>query len=472
MSQANVLGKIEELIKALDLGSYAGAPGSHVQGSALQVEDVSPVMHVVTFNDKDIKLQKDIKSSKMKGQLFQFNRTLSYGTFGSSAQLEGQVGQEETSEIIRAVVPVSYYSHIRRVTIAAMQAETQDGVKADDREAQAAAKLLAGDVEFDSFRGKDDFSNLGLFDGNPLAIPNTLPNMLGLGVQVRQSDALLNSHDLMFESFGSNLSVVIAGGGILSQPMVEDAWIRGVLNHGTADRLLVDPLVLSAYSRQAYLNKERFNLGASPQEPVTGVDIRRQAVSGGVVTLEHSTFLRAQTRPLPSRPSAPGAPVIASDSSASGSGTSFVLNQVYVYFVTGVNERGESVKSADVSHTIAASGRYVELAITPGTGTTRFFNVFRSVAGGTSAGAKLIGRVKAAVTGNTTFRDLNNRQPGGISGFLVQMDTMEFKELMPYSRLKLAVSDLTQPEAHFRFLCLAVYEPRKNIIIDNLIGNL
>jgi hypothetical protein len=53
---------------------------------------------------------------------------------------------------------------------------------------------------------------------------------------------------------------------------------------------------------------------------------------------------------------------------------------------------------------------------------------------------------------------------------LVEGDTMEIKELYPYSRIKLAVSDLSQPEAHFRFLTLAVTMPRRNVVVDNLQG--
>ncbi len=467
-TQIAVMQKIEELIKALDLGSYNAAPGTLTQGGALQIEDISPVMHNVTFSDKDIKLQKDVKSSKMKGQLYQFNRTLSYGIFGGSAQAEGAVGQEETSDIVRAVVPVAYYSHTRRVTVAANIAETQDGVKAEDREAQAAAKKLAGDIEFDLFRGKSDFSNAGVFDGNPLAMPQQLPNMVGLDPQVRQSDNETNTQDLMFEAFGSNMSNIIAGGGTLSQSTIEDAWIRGVMNFGTADRLLVDPLVLSAYSKASYAAKERFNLGGSAQEPVTGVDIRRQAVSGGVVSLEGSRFLSGQTRPKRSRTAGPAAPTISLGQS-SGT-TSFALNAVYIYFVTAENEIGESVKSADSSITISTLANQVAVTITPGSGTPRFFNVFRSTAGGTSLGAKLIGRVKNSGAATTVFTDLNNRAPGAITGFLVQMDTMEIKELASYSRLKLGVVDLSLPEAHFRFLCLAVFEPRKNVLVDNLTG--
>jgi hypothetical protein len=465
-----VLNKIEDLIKALELGGYNAAPGSLVQGSALQVEDVSPVMHNVTFSDQHIKLQKELKSSKTKGQLVQFNRQLSYGAFGGSAQAEGQVGQEETSDFVRAVVPMCYYSHIRRVTVAANMAETQDGVKAEDREAMAGAKKIAADIEFDLFRGKADFSNAGVFDGNPLAIP-TLPNMLGLDPQIRQSDSQTNTQDLMFEAYGSNLSNIVIGSGTMTQSNIEDCWVRGVMNHGTAEKMYVDPLVLSAFNKASYASKERFNLGGTAQEPVTGVDIRRQAVSGGVVTIEPSRFLSGQTRPKRARGSAaPAAPSIAV--ADAGSGTAFLVGEVYTYFVTAENEVSESLKSADNVFTVTGSGKIISVTITPGAGTSRYFNVYRSLAGGTSASARLIGRVKNSGAATTVFTDLGNRKPGGIAGYLVQPDTMEIKELAPYSRLKLGVVDLSQPEAHFRFCCLAVYEPRKNVILENLTGSL
>ncbi len=469
MATSNALNKIEELIKALELGSYNTAPGNLVQGPALQVEDVSPVMHNVTFADQHIKIQKEVKSQKAKGQLVQFNRQLSYGTFGGSAQTEGVVGVEQTSDIVRAVVPMCYYSHTRRVTIAANMAETQDGVKAEDREALSAARKIAGDVEFDLFRGKDDFSNGGVFDGNPLAIPPTLPNILGLGAQVRQSDSQSNTQDLMFEAFGSGLSNVISGGGTLTQTMIENAWIRGILNMGTADRMFLAPTVLSAYSLASYASKERFNLGSSGQEVTTGVDIRRQAVSGGVVMLEPSRFLEGQTQPKRALVASPGAPTFTA--SDSGSGTTFVNAQVYKYKVTAENELGESPSSPVVSFTITGTGKYVTLDIAPGSGTARYFNVYRSVAAGTTT--KLIGRVKAATSGDTSFVDKNNRLPGAQPGYLVQMDTMGIFELAPYSRLKLALTDLTQPEAHFRFLCLrCVRAPQKRVGGSDLRGNL
>lgn len=457
----------QALLKALEAGNYNAAPSTLVQGSALQIEDLSPVMHNVTFDDSHIKLQKMVKVDSCKSTLAQFDRQLSYGQFGGSAQLEGAVGQEETSDFVRIVVPMAYYSHIRRVTVVANMVDTVDGQKAEERAASDAAKKLAADIEFDLFRGKADFSNAGLFDGNMGAIPG-LPNMLGLDAQIRQSDAERNAQDLMFGEYGSDDTVVIAGGGTLSQDMIEDASVRSAMNLGSADKLLVDPKVLSAYNKISF-GKERIVLAGSAQD-ATGAELRKQWVSNGTVGLEASRFLSGKTRPATARSNGPSAPLTVTAANAGGS-TSLPAG-TYVYYVTSVNELGESPRTVATGTLTYTAGDQVTLTITPpGSGTVRYFNVYRSAAGGSQASARFIGRVALGAGATTAFVDLNNKRPGFVTGFLVEGDTMGMKELSPYSRLKLAVSDLSIPEAHFRFCTLAVTQPRKNVLIDNLVGS-
>lgn len=463
-----LMEKLEALAKAIEAGGYDAAPSTLRQGPALQVEDCSAVMHNVTFTDKHIKLQKMVKVSPAKSTFIQFNRRLSYGTFGGSAQLEGAVGQEQTSDYVRVGVPMAYYSEIRRTTLASNMVKTQTGEKPEDLEAEAAALRIAGDVEFDLFLGRAHFSNAGVFDGNPLAIADGLANMTGLDVQVRQSDLQLNTQDAMFDAWGGGLSVVIAGGGTLSQGMIEDASVRSAMNHGSADKLLVDPLVLSAYNKIVF-GKERIVLAGSPQD-ATGGDLRRQWTFGGPVQLEASRFLSGKTGSVRVRSGSPNAPTFSTG--VAGGTTTFVAGQVYSYYVTAETEIGESAKSASATATIGSNGDQVTLTITPGAGTSRFFNVYRSAAGGSAASARFIGKVKNSGAGTTAFLDLGNKLPGFVTGYLVQDDTMEMKELSPYSRMKLAVSDLSEPEAHFRFTCLAVYEPRKNVLVENLKGDL
>jgi hypothetical protein len=50
---------LNELMKALEAGGYSSV-GSLAQGSALQVEDLSPVMRLVTFNDDHIRLNREL----------------------------------------------------------------------------------------------------------------------------------------------------------------------------------------------------------------------------------------------------------------------------------------------------------------------------------------------------------------------------------------------------------------------------
>ncbi len=462
------LSNIQALVKALEAGGYNAAPSTLVQGSALMVEDLSPVMQNVTFDNQHIKLQKMLGVDSCKSTLAQFDRQLSYGVFGGSAMLEGFVGQEETSDFVRIVVPMAYYSHTRRVTLVSNLVSTVDGKKAEERAAEDAAKKLAGDVEFDCFRGKADFSNAGVFDGNPLVVPG-IPNILGLEVQIRQSDAQRGAQDQMFGEYGSDDTVVIAGGGTLSQEMVEDASVRSAMNLGSADKLIVDPKVLSAYNKIT-LAKERVILAGSPQD-ATGAELRKQWTSTGTVNVESSRFLSGKTRPAQARPLGPTAPTGAA-ATPTGSGTGLPAG-AYVWYVTSGNEIGESaafLATAGGSLTLTA-GQSQVIVISGATG-AKFFNVYRSNAGGTAATARFIGRVVANAAGTgATFTDLGNKRPGFVTGFLIDSATMSLKELAPYSRVKLAQTDLSTPEAHFRFLTLAVTQPRKNVLVDNLVGS-
>lgn len=458
---------LQALVKALESGGYNAAPSTLVQGAALQVEDLSPVLNVTTFEDKHIKLQKMIGSTGCKSTLAQFDRQLSYGHFGGSAQLEGGVGFEATSDVARIVVPMCFYSHTRRVTLVSTLVNTVDGKKSDERAAEDAAKKIGGDIEFDLFRGRADFSNAGVFDGNPSAMPAVMANMIGVDVHIRQSDILRNAQDLMFNEYGSDQSVVLPGGGALTQDIVEDASVRSAMNMGQADKLIIDPISLSNYNKIVF-GKERIVLAGSAQE-ATGADLRKQWVSGGVVDVESSRFLSGKTSPAPSRKESPAAPASVSAAAAANSdATPFKAGEVYRYFATACNEAGESPRTADDDVTVGADGDTITLTITAGAGNVRYFNVYRTPAGGTLRTAKFIGRVTNSGSATTAFTDLGNKTPGFVTGFLIESDTMEQRELSPYSRLKLAQTDLSMPEAHFKFTTLAVVAPRKNVLIDNL----
>jgi len=459
--------QLNDLMKALEAGSYNAAPGQLAQGSSLQTEDLSPIMETVCFDDSHIKLQKILKVKDAKSTLIQFNRQLDYGIFGGSAQFEGGIGEEDTSNYVRAIVPMAYYSTTRRVSVAANLIGAFDGKKAEDRSAQDAAMKLSADIEFDCFRGQSDFSNGGIFDGNPGAI-SEMPNMRGVDSQIRESDSLSNTQDLMFAEYGSDQTVIVSVNGAMTQSSIEDGAVKSAMQHGSADRLLLDPISLSAYNKIAHA-KERIMLAGSSQES-SGAELRKQWTSSSLVSLEASRFLSGKTRPARARAGSPAAPATVVPTAAADAASTLEAGS-YFYKACAANERGESVEKAAAATQAVVAGEKVTLAIANVSG-AKYYNVYRSEDGGSAASAKFIGRVKAGSGASTSFVDLGNRDAGSVTGFLIQENTMGMHQLSAYSRLKLAVSDLSLPEAHFRFLCLAAYQPRKNVLFENIDGQL
>jgi hypothetical protein len=465
------LQAIRELAKAIEAGGYNVAPSNLTQGSALQIEDCSSVMELTTFEQKQLKLTGELKTTKVKSTTPQFNRQLDYGMLGASAQLEGNLGPDETSSYVRITVPMCYYSSTRRVTIASTLVDTVDGKKSDERAAEDSAMKIAADLEFDSFRGRDDFSNAGVFDGNPAALPSIMANMFGVFVQVRQSDGQREAHDLMFGEYGSDDSVVLYSGTTLNQDIIEDAKTRSAMNMGDADMLLVDPKVAASYNKLA-LGKERIMLAGAPVT-ASGSDLKKQHTANGQADLEVSRFLSGKTRPRAPRSinGAPAAPQSIACAVATGTTlTAFAVGDVYTYYATSENEIGESPATATQTATITTAGQYATVTIThPSSGVFRWFNVYRSPAGGTAASCKFVGRVKVtAGASSTVFTDLGNKVPGFVTGSLIEKKSLEMFELAPFSRLKLSQADLTTPEAFFQFTTLGCRSPRKNVLIDNL----
>ncbi len=179
---------------------------------------------------------------------------------------------------------------------------------------------------------------------------------------------------------------------------------------------------------------------------------------------------RKTSPPASVRALAPAAPTLGASQTAGS--TSFAASDVYTYFVTGVNEAGESQASALVGITVSTLGNYVQLTITAGTGTTRWYNVYRTVAASTVAtaasSAKFIGRVAAAVTGGTTFTDLGNKKPGSSICILLDKRGWEMPQLAAFTGVDLATIDTANRKLFYRFVCLKGAMPRFSVIGENV----
>ncbi len=463
---ATHLDRLGDLIKALEAGFAVGPPSTLVQGAALQKQDLSPVMNLVTFGESKIQLQKSLPVEKVRSMTIEFNRQLDYGV----PTLEVSAGQDDTANYVRVVVPMAFYANRRTVSFAADAVEAFDGQKASEREAKNAALKIAFDIERDLYQGKSDFSNAGVFDGNALSLPQLMPGMNGLDLQIRQSDGLLNTQDLMFYEYGSSASVVISIGGVLQQANVEDLALRSQQNMGEADELHMSIDSLAQYNKLAY-GKERIVLGGSAQTS-TGANLATQWTSSGPVKFTPTQFLRAKTSaPAQTRALAPNAPSLGAAQTAGS--TAFAVGDVLTYFVTGCNEAGESVASALVGITATAAGNYVTVTITA-SGTTRWHNVYRGPAGSTvltsTATMKFIGRIASAGTGaSAAFTDLGNKRPGASICILLDKRGIEMPELSPFSKQEIAIVATARTNLFYRYVALKVGMPRFSAIGENIV---
>lgn len=460
------------LSKGLEAGYRIGSPGTFTQGAALQRENLSPIMYNATYTNKQLLLTKELPELKATSTTVEYNRQLSYGVLGSSATLEVSAGQDNTGDYVRDFMPVKFYTVNNRVSFAAGAIQSFDGKNNVQRESENAAMKIIGDQELDYFRGQSDFSNGGVFDGNPLAIPQTIANMRGIDIQVRQSDNNINTQDFMLAEYGNADSNIIFVGGVMSQSNIEDAQKRSVLNFGLAENLYSGVAQRVAYNK-ATQSKERIVLAGTPQVN-QGATIGTQWVTNGAVQIHSSVFLDGKSRPpVKTSAQAPSNPTIAL-AQAAGT-TTFKINEVYSYYATAQNETGESLIGSAISNiTIAANGNFVTVTITPPVvAAARWFNVYRSVgtAGATSkANMKFIGRVANSGLATTAFIDLNNKVPGSATVFLLDKDGLERHMLIPFEATDAAIIDTSMRKIFYSFGCGIVKLPRKSALLDSVTG--
>ena len=93
----------------------------------------------------------------------------------------------------------------------------------------------------------------------------------------------------MFDSYGSDQSVVLSKNGALEQTIIEDAAVRSRMNLGKAEQLIVDPIILAGYNKAVALatpgvggaSMQRIMLAGSAQD-ASGADLRRQFCVNGL----------------------------------------------------------------------------------------------------------------------------------------------------------------------------------------------
>lgn len=462
---------VDALNKALSAGyGYSGAPTSFAGGTPLMVESLEASLKSTTWQMKNLVLWPSMPVDKAFNTIEQYSRITSYGGNGSPYFNEGGSPREEDSQYNRETQRIVYFGTRRRVTHAMMLVRVAFG-DAVAREINNGNMWLLQNIERELYLGNGMFSNSGDFDGSASAVHGDTLAINGLDHQIRDGDTDAKTQAVAFDGFGGADSVIRdLAGTLLSEDEMEEGAVSILNNFGVPTELHTDPKSLSDFSRQ-FFPKERIPV-MGVADGRAGFVLREFVSSAGVFTLKPNVFLRPKQEPRaadnPGVPGQPSAPTTANGGSDVGS--SFEVDEVYIYKVAALNEQGEgTVSAASSAETITTASEQVDVTITNVTG-AKYYAVYRTNNGGAATTAQFIGYVKAAAGSTTTFVDKNKKLPGLAESFLLYLDpeALSFKQLAPLSKINLATVAASFEWLQVLYGTLIVYTPRKHFIFENV----
>lgn len=194
--------------------------------------------------------------------------------------------------------------------------------------------------------------------------------------------------------------------------------------------------------------------------PVGGQSLSTYVTQLGAVNVDYSFYLSAARKKLvhtvATHTTAPATPTITSTVAVPDAASKFAAADAadYVYKVVAIGDSTKLGASAPVSSnaTTVNAGDKVTLTIAAddNTGVT-FHNVYRHLKGETTW--YLIGQVACTAGAPSTFVDYNEEIPGCADAYLYQpsAEVLQWRQMMPYSMIKLPQVDLKQYYAFAMF---------------------
>ena len=431
------IGEVEELNKALQAQEGITDIADLQGGGALQPQSLEGQLAMLTFQEKHLRLFKDIGTVKAYSTLEEFSVQDGYGSEGGwVGQLENP--EEGDADFRREFAVVKYIRALWKT--ADVLTYTKTITDAEVKNVQAAMMRVLRNVE------------RTLFFGDSALIP-------------QQFDGLKKT----IEQFGTTQHIIDLRGGTPNETSFKEAAELISTNYGTpTDMYLSNSAQTSVDSLLFDGGSQRYN-----QEVVAG--------SGGLIGLGHKVngmktsfgdfnfkpdiFINPETQGVPTikdpsnpknliegatsskAPATPShsvainAPTVAGSLwAASGSGGR--IAGTYKYRVVAVNQYGKSAASAaDAGNAVAAAGS-LTVSITPNAGAyaPTAYEVY-----GETAPASGIFRIITTVPASTpTYVDKNENLPGTTQSFLIdnttvgEMRTMALAQLAPIHKVQYA----------------------------------
>jgi hypothetical protein len=429
--------ELHDLTKALGTGQLVnGALGTgYVDGgSAFRVQSLEGILKVMTWQEKNIVLWRDIPKMQAYNTTEEFNRLIDYGGTGDGFMIEGGIPVEQTSAYDRVPVLMRFMGEVGVVTHQLTLVTSAHG-DIIGREAKNRTLSLLKKLEYALFFGSNTVNPIA-FDGIERQIIDNAPeNVLDLRGAPVDEDVLENIAQIVADNYG--VLTTLYGGNKTFTDIAKQVLPNG-----------------------------RYQMPYGDREGRLGYRVTAFDSQVGSYALVPDVFLRPGGIPKSIGDKySPAAPTISGLSIGTQSGSLFTTTQDLYYAISAVNNDGESVVSAVVSGSVA-SGQGVSISVSAIPTNATAFRIYR----GTTASVLKEMVTVAAATGVIAI-DKNLDLPGTSKAFGLMMDSeqgLTFKQLAPLMKM-----DLAMISASYRFMVLlygapVVYSPKKMILIKNI----
>ena len=460
--------EMENLQKAITAGyGGAGRPTDLTYGGVIQTESLETTLKSVTFDMKNLKMWPAISIDKAYNLFEQYNRLTSYGSDSSPYIGEGGAPQEEDSQYIRDGQKIVFFGTRRKVSHQMTLVRTTVGDVVAQQAKEGTMHLLKN-VEREMYWGHAHFSDAaGDQIGSMAALPADSIQMNGLLHQLLRGDDDEQQKSGDFEGYGSFESIARElDGQVMTQDDIEELSVILLENFGSPDQLHLEPLALSSFVRQFY---PQFRSAPGLANQTVGYDVSKVQTTAGAMDLKPNLFLRPRGRARAkavnvNSPALPGAVSAADGGAASGS----LAAGTYQIKITEVNDFGESSPRQEVGGVVlAAADSSIVLTMPAPQAGTKYYKVYRSVAGGAVGTEEFVGNYRV---GLSAYIDKGALLPGHGEAFMLDMsaECMRFKQLAPLSKINFAIVTTALEFAVVLYGALFVYTPRFNGVFKNI----
>lgn len=457
-TEEDFLNSFSNINKALATGTVAGL----ADATALRLENLDDVMTSVLFDASHLVLQNWIPRTVSKQPVFEWNRRLRYGGARRTPGFqEGGTPRSATGAWERNVIQTKYMGVRRGITHQALTTGLLGGFQISPTEEEERSGTL----------GLLEIIERWLFSGD-----SALKEAGGSTVNYDGLKVLLEAAVTAGRIDDRNV-IDLAG-----QPLIWDHIDEGALNlykvgklSTTTDcALFLDPSVSQGLSLQkAPAERVALSTELAGGQYVVGTPVVGYKTNRGALPFKESIFLDEVHNgdPLLSadevEATAPAAPptltsAVSSDTGADWAGT-------YYYFVSALNDGGESLALVDDGGSQAVTADQ-KVTLTIGrVADAHGYRVYRGVASDGSD-AKFIGHVAQPASGTASFVDQNRKIPGTTDALILHSDKADLvlAQMSPLIKFPLGIVSTTIEFLLLLYHVLVLKAPERVIWYKNV----